>query len=66
LRWTLDEWKTWHDAETNDTKLGIHLIDFPANELAKGNEIIFTFRWTESGNWEGRNFRVALGPFHSR
>jgi hypothetical protein len=41
VRWAFDEWKTWHDAETHDPKLGIHFVDFSVSELPKGNESRF-------------------------
>jgi glucoamylase len=51
----------WHDVETRDTELGIHLVDLPTSELAAGATISFTFFWIERNAWEGRNFEVGVG-----
>ncbi|HVB64537.1 MAG TPA: glycoside hydrolase family 15 protein [Nitrolancea sp.] len=50
----------WHDAETRDTELGIHLVDLATTELTAGTTISFTFFWTGRGAWEGRNFEVQV------
>ncbi|HEX3721914.1 MAG TPA: glycoside hydrolase family 15 protein, partial [Nitrolancea sp.] len=59
VRWC-DGGPDWHDAETRDTELGIHLVDLPTTELAAGTTITFTFFWTERNSWEGRNFEVGV------
>jgi hypothetical protein len=60
VRWSIDGWKTSRDSETKDSKFGVHFVDLPATELATDKDLIFTFRWTESGNWEGKNFTITL------
>lgn len=61
VRWTDDNWETIHDTYTYDTKIGIHVADIPARSLPIGSEIIFTFYWIESRNWENKNFQVSIG-----
>ncbi|MDE2573422.1 MAG: glycosyl hydrolase, partial [bacterium] len=60
VRYTTDGWGSTHDVQTRDTGLGIHLVDIPTGQLQGGAIIEFTFRWSEPGNWEGRNFNVRL------
>jgi glucoamylase len=60
VRWSADGWKTLRDLGTRDSKLGIHFVDLPAAQFATGTELVFTFHWTNSGNWEGKNFTISL------
>ncbi|HKJ81513.1 MAG TPA: glycoside hydrolase family 15 protein, partial [Ignavibacteriaceae bacterium] len=60
IRWSSDEWKTYTETQTNDTGLGIHIADIPANKLKIGSKIQFTFYWPESKNWENENFVIEI------
>ncbi|TAM85606.1 glycosyl hydrolase [bacterium] len=60
VRYTTDDWQTQHDVETRDTGLGIHLVEIATEPLEPGVAITFTFRWRESGTWEGENFSVRV------
>ncbi len=60
LHWSTDNWQTTHDTETRDTKLGVYVVDLPAEQLPPGGSLVFTFRWTDSKRWEGRNFDISL------
>jgi len=53
-------WQSVQDIDTEDTGLGVHVAHLPTDTLAPGDSIQFTFFWPESGNWEGRNFEVAI------
>jgi len=57
LRWTLDEWQTMADTPSTPTALGIEFVDIPIprNQQAP---IRFTFYWTASLRWEGRDYAV--------
>lgn len=58
VHWSIDGWKTTHDTAATDSKLGVHFVDVPADHFSPGGELVFTFRWTEGGNWEGKDFRI--------
>lgn len=58
LPWTRDDWQSASDTASSITALNLHSVDIPpANDLAP---IRFTFFWTESGRWEGRDYTVAI------
>jgi hypothetical protein len=60
IRWSSDGWKTCHDTETRDTGPGLHIVDLPTMGLPAGGRVQFTFRWPETGRWEGRDFAVEI------
>lgn len=59
LRWTIDEWQQSHDTPSTSTGLGKEYVDIevPRDQLAP---VRFTFYWTNSRRWEGRDFQVAI------
>jgi len=60
VRWSLDGWATQQDTETSDTRLGVHFADLPTGRLEAPTTIRFTFYWTDSERWEGRDFEVVV------
>jgi glucoamylase len=60
VHWSFDSWKTAQDTSTRDVGLGVHLVDLPADQLASGGEVVFTFYWTNDNRWEGVDFRVMV------
>lgn len=60
VRYSLDGWRTQHDAQTRPTGLGGYVLDLPTSELEEGAGVWFTFYWPEADRWEGENFRVEV------
>jgi glucoamylase len=60
LHWTANEWATVNDTELLDEGLDVYAWEFPAGEFKTGEVLKFTFYWTQSGNWEGRDFNIAI------
>jgi glucoamylase len=60
VHWSPDNWRTVHDTNTVDTGLGIHFADLPTDKLPTGSKVLFTFLWTESGQWQGEDFEVTV------
>ncbi len=60
VHWSADGWHTTHDTPTRDTGLGIHFADLPTERLQRGSEVVFTFYWPDTKNWEGRDFTVRV------
>jgi glucoamylase len=60
LRWTVNNWTDASEAELFDDGLGIYSHEFAAGELKAGINLEFTFYWTETKSWEGRNFSISI------
>jgi len=60
LRWTRNAWDTWQDSESTPVSaLGVHFVDIQVPP-ARSEPLTFTFFWTGSGRWEGKNFDVRI------
>ncbi len=59
LQWSADEWRTVNRTASTPTRLGVEYVDVavPANQQAP---IKFTFFWTGTGQWEGRDYEVGV------
>jgi glucoamylase len=64
LHWSSDEWQNVIDTPSSATTLGVDFVDIPIEEVkgaaARQAPIRFTFFWTESNHWEGRDFMVSI------
>ena len=62
VHWGIDGWNDVRDIETQETVLGVHVANLPVTNLPAGTTIQFTFRWRETGAWEGRDHAVFITP----
>ncbi len=60
IHWSADGWKTVTDSKTVDTGLGIHYADLETSTLSPGDNVAFTFFWSEANKWEGTDFQVMV------
>ena len=60
VRWGPGGGKSDNETPTRDTGLGLHVADLATESLSRGDRVRFTFRWTESDRWEGRDFEVGV------
>jgi glucoamylase len=60
VHWSVDGWRTVHDAPARDTTLGVHVADLETMHLASGDRVDFTFYWPEADRWEGADFVVCV------
>ena len=60
VHWSFDNWQTCRDGNSEDSGCGLQHLDLPTETLAVGRQIVFTFRWKNGGQWEGRDFTVAI------
>jgi glucoamylase len=59
LHWSADEWKTMKETFSSATTLGVEFADIPI-AASQQAPIRFTFFWTTSTSWEGRDFLVSV------
>lgn len=60
LRWTSDNWETVHDDEMAETGLGLYHVDFEPGTFRKEAVLIFTFHYTDTGQWEGKDYQLRI------
>ncbi|MGB9492066.1 MAG: hypothetical protein WCA92_16510, partial [Terriglobales bacterium] len=60
VHWSLDNWQTSSDDYTKGSGWNLEHCDLPTDRLAAGQQIVFTFRWKDTGQWEGRDFSVVV------
>jgi glucoamylase len=61
IHWSSDNWASFKDDETIDTGLGVYHLDLDTKAMKSGGTITFTFKWSDTGTWEGHDFQVTLG-----
>jgi glucoamylase len=59
LHWSDDDWQTEKDTPSFATTLGVEFADIPIAASQRA-AIRFTFFWTTSNSWEGRDFLVSV------
>ncbi|MBI2997387.1 MAG: glucan 1,4-alpha-glucosidase [Deltaproteobacteria bacterium] len=59
LHWSCDDWQTVEDTFSGPTGLGIEYVDIPVLS-SQHAAVHFTFFWTASGRWEGRDYEVTI------
>jgi len=59
LHWTRDEWRSMTVTSSSPTALGIEFVDVPISASQQA-PIRFTFFWTSTNRWEGRDYEVAV------
>ncbi|HEY2484294.1 MAG TPA: glycoside hydrolase family 15 protein [Candidatus Binataceae bacterium] len=59
LHWTRDEWAHRQDLRATPTPIGLSYADIEVAESWQA-PIRFTFLWTDTGTWEGKDFAVHI------
>ena len=60
VHYSFDNWRTSFDLETHDPGLGVFIADIPTETLDRKNNLIFTFRWSATGQWEGKDYQIQV------
>ncbi|MDB6062029.1 MAG: glucan 1,4-alpha-glucosidase [Verrucomicrobiaceae bacterium] len=60
IHWSLDNWQTTTDSAAVDSNVGIYYFDIPSAALTIGQQIAFTFYWSDEQRWLGNNFTVDV------
>jgi glucoamylase len=59
LHWSKNEWHDVEDTMATPTPFGFYYVDIDALATDK-SPIRFTFKWRDSGEWEGRDYAVTI------
>jgi glucoamylase len=59
LHWSGNEWQTVKDTPSSATTAGVEFVDIPIRPEQRA-PIRFTFFWTASDRWEGRDYIVSI------
>jgi glucoamylase len=60
VHWSFDKWQSSQDSNSKECGWGLHYVDLPAETLATGRQIAFTFYWKNAARWEGLDYQVAV------
>ncbi len=60
VHWGVNGWQDIRDTETADPVFGRHLADLPTDRLPAGTTVEMTFRWRDSGIWQGEDYRIEI------
>jgi glucoamylase len=60
LHWSAFNWNIVKDTESTPSVFGTYFVAIAVNDFKESNKIVFTFLWTETNTWEGRDFEVAF------
>ena len=61
MHWSFDGWQTSCTTATpQESGWNLQYLDLPAETLASGRQIVFTFYWKKDARWEGREFEVTV------
>ena len=58
--WTTDDWKNKHKDSASNSNLGVYFLDLITKKLPSGSKIIFSFYWTESNQWENKDYTIEI------
>ena len=60
VHWSFDNWQTSRDDNSEESGWNFQHLDLPTEQLAVGRQIVFTFLWKDTGQWEQQNFTVIV------
>ncbi|MBI5491579.1 MAG: glucan 1,4-alpha-glucosidase [Deltaproteobacteria bacterium] len=60
LLWTADGWETKTEDQMKETGLGAYFIDFKPGTFRSDSKLTFTFHYTDTGAWEGKDYDIRV------
>jgi glucoamylase len=60
VHWSFDNWQTSSNGDSEESGWNSRHLDLPAETLVSGRQVVFTFYWKNRGEWEGRDYIVAI------
>jgi len=58
--WGVKGWRETSDEPTGDSGLGFQVAALDVSRLLPGECVEFTWRWHETGAWQGRDYRITV------
>jgi glucoamylase len=62
VHWGREGWREVADEPTRDSGLGFQIAALEVGRLPPGERVEFTWRWQETGAWQGRDYTVVVLP----
>jgi glucoamylase len=62
VHWGREGWREVADQPTCDSGLGFEVATLDVRRLPPGERVGFSWRWQETGDWQGRDYTVAIQP----
>jgi glucoamylase len=60
VHWGQNGWREVADEPTRDSGLGFQVAALDVGRLPQGERVDFTWRWQETGAWQGRDYKVTI------
>jgi glucoamylase len=60
VHYGFEGWQRVAELETYDSGLQMHVAELPSATLQPGESVQFTFYWTGSSSWEGRDYETRV------
>lgn len=60
VHYGFDGWHEAADVFATNRGLGLYVAELPSAHLERGQSVQFTFYWTETSAWEGRDYEVPI------
>jgi glucoamylase len=60
IHWSINNWKSSQNMNTNHIGLKIYYVDLPTEDLVESTKVSFTFFWENQNKWEGTNFEINI------
>ena len=60
VHYGFDNWQRIDDDLASDSGLGLYVATLPSALLERGQSLQFTFYWTASSSWEGRDYEIQV------
>ena len=60
LHWSTNNWQSWSDNKSSRNSLEIDYVDIEGAAGNTGITLTFTFFWTTTKNWEGRDYEIRV------
>ncbi len=60
VHWGINGWKNASDVQTDETGLGVFIVDLPVQHLKVGETLQFSLKRSATGVWEGQDYEMMV------